>query len=208
MLDPNLLAKINAAKGIPATTTMATPGVGTAQSASTDALAMLNQAIPGFNGLSGQASSVVQNLLSGQPSPSTARNAAATFAAGNGLGTGGSGSLSDRWGYDLYNQQGQQRQQAGIQDLLGLLGGYSGTVTPTAGQNLQNQQYYYGQNQNQNQFDQAQGQQNNQFFANLNQNQNQFDQNLALNKFNAMLSGLGLGNSIVGNGAQLPSFNF
>ena len=99
----------------------------------------LNQALPGFSNLSAGATGIIGNLLKGLPSPSTARQAAATFGVQNGLGTGS--GVTNRYGYDLYNTQGAQRQQTGIQDLLSTLGTYSGNVTPNAGQLLQGQEF-------------------------------------------------------------------
>jgi hypothetical protein len=78
-------------------------------------------------------------LLKGLPSPSTARQAEATFGAASGTGAGS--EFSNRLGYDLYNEMGQKRQQQGIQDLLSTLGTYSGSVTPNQSQLLQNQQF-------------------------------------------------------------------
>ena len=99
----------------------------------------LNSALPGFSSLGGSATSVIGDLLKGLPSPSTARQAAATFGVQNGLGTGS--GVTNRYGYDLYNTQGAARQQTGIQDLLSTLGAYSGNVTPNASQLLQGQEF-------------------------------------------------------------------
>lgn len=166
-----------------------TPQTPTTTATTADSLAAFNQAIPGFSGLTGQASSVIGNLLNGTPSPSTIRNAAATFGNANGLGTGS--GIVNNYGYNLYNQQGQANQQQGVTDLLSMLGGYAGTVTPTAGQNLQNSQFNANLAQNANQFNQSQAQQ-----------AGQFDQSNALAQFNAMVNALGLGSSIVGQGIQ------
>jgi hypothetical protein len=143
-----------------------------ANSATTTSLQDLNTAIPGFSGLSGQASSVIGNLLNGTPSPSTTRQAAATFGNANGLGTGS--GIVNNYGYDLYNQKGQANQQQGITDLLSMLGGYSGTVTPTAGQNLQNTQF--GQS--------------------LGEQASEFGQSNALAQFNSMINALGVGGQL------------
>ena len=43
--------------------------------------------------------------------------------------------------------QAQANTQTGLQDLLSLVGGYSGSVAPSAGQTLQNNQFYSQQNQ-------------------------------------------------------------
>ncbi len=127
--------------------------------------ANLNQAIPGLPNLTGTASNDIQSLLSGNVSPSITRNAAATFGVQNGLGTGS--GVTNRYGYDLYKNQGRQNQQMGIQDLLGLVGGYSGTVAPSAGQNLQNTQFQQQLAQQANEFNQSQQQQLLQLLAQL-----------------------------------------
>lgn len=109
----------------------------------------LNQALPGFSNLSAGATGIIGNLLQGLPSPSTARQAAATFGVQNGLGTGS--GVTNRYGYDLYNTQGAQRQQTGIQDLLSTLGSYSGNVTPNVSQIMQGQEFQQTQQDTQNQ---------------------------------------------------------
>lgn len=109
----------------------------------------LNQALPGFSNLSAGATGIIGNLLNGLPSPSTARQAAATFGVQNGLGTGS--GVTNRYGYDLYNTQGAQRQQTGIQDLLSTLGSYSGNVTPNVSQIMQGQEFQQTQQDTQNQ---------------------------------------------------------
>ena len=154
-------------------------------SATTTTLQDLNTAIPGFTGLSGQASSVIGNLLNGTPSPSTTRQAAATFGNANGLGTGS--GIVNNYGYNLYNKTGQANQQQGITDLLSMLGGYSGTVVPTAGQN-----------------------QTAQTAANsLAEQGRESDQSNSVAQFNAMVNALGLGANIVGQGnQQIPQLHF
>ncbi len=90
--------------------------------------------IPGFDELSQTASGNVQNLLSGTEDPSITRNLNASFGASSGLAPG-SEFLNNR-AIDLYGQRGEARKQQGFQDLLAMLGGYSGTVTATPGQVL------------------------------------------------------------------------
>jgi len=114
----------------------------------------LQQAIPGLSTLTGTATNNIQSLLSGNIDPSITRNAAATFGVSNGLGTGS--GITNRYGYDLYKNQAKANQQTGLQDLLGLVGGYSGTVAPSAGENVQNNQFQQQLQQQGNEFNQSQ----------------------------------------------------
>lgn len=75
-------------------------------------------AVPGDNGMSDSAEAIISNLLSGTPSPSQSKRDAAFF--GTSAGIPGS-EMATRFGYDLYNQRGDERQQRGIQDLLSWL---------------------------------------------------------------------------------------
>ena len=135
----------------------------------------LNNLIPGYNNLVGQASGVIGDLLAGTPSPSTTRNAAATFGAANGLGTGS--GIANRWGYDLYNTLGNQRQQQGLGALNNIIGATSSPALSNQGQQLQNQQ----------------------FNANLSQQGSQFGQSLNEQKFNDQINALiGLSNAGIG----------
>lgn len=111
---------------------------------------IINTAVPGASSLTQSASSIVGNLLKGLPGTSMARRANAYF--GNASGMPNSDFVRNR-GFDLYNQQGDQRQQQGIQDLLSLI---AGTTSPLLQQNSQEQQ-------------------NAQFNQNLAENQRQFD---------------------------------
>lgn len=95
--------------------------------------------IPGFDNLSTSASSIIQNLLSGLPSPDESRLDNAYFGAGTGLDST-SPFLASR-GRDLYGKRSETRQQQGIENLLKMLGTYSGTVAPTAGQEMQNNEF-------------------------------------------------------------------
>lgn len=61
--------------------------------------AILNSAIPGFDTLTGSASDIVKNALSGLPSTANARLQNAYFGAGTGLDSR-SGFLTNR-GFDL-----------------------------------------------------------------------------------------------------------
>lgn len=142
----------------------------------------LESILPGIGKLTSGATGAVDNLINGLPSPSQARTTNAYWGVGAGTPSGGPNSTGDinsfigRRGADLYGQQSQQRQQTGIDDLLKLIGGYSSPALANQGQQ----------------------QQNSQFFANLGQNSDQFNQNYQLNKFQAMLQALGLGNQIAG----------
>jgi hypothetical protein len=130
----------------------------------TSPTSFLESILPGIGGQKGQVSDIITNLLNGTPSPSTIRNASATFGAENGLGVGS--GATNRFGYDLYNQQGQKNQQTGIQDLLSTIQGFSQPTLEAQGQVNQNEQYYSGLNQNQNQFNTSQAnQQNQQLYA-------------------------------------------
>lgn len=98
----------------------------------------IGNAIPGLPGLTSSATNIISSALNGIPSPSESRLQNAWFGAGSGLDPT-SDFLRNR-GYDLYRGKAQQNQQRGIQDLLALVGGYSGTVVPTPGQELGAQQ--------------------------------------------------------------------
>lgn len=90
----------------------------------------IESVLPGFTSASGDAMDVVSNLLKGLPSADTARTANAYFGTASGLNPT-SDFLRNR-GYDLFNTQADARKQTGIQDLLALLQGSSGTLFPTA----------------------------------------------------------------------------
>lgn len=144
------------------------------QQTGTNAIPTLNSVIPGLTGMTNSATSNITDLLSGNVSPSIARNANAYFGIGAGQpASGGVGTFIGNRGADLYNTQANAAKQTGLGDLLNLINGYSGTVGTTAGQQLQNQQ----------------------FNQNLGQNAHQFDQTNALNQFNSMISAISqLGN--------------
>ena len=159
----------------------------------TGQLANLNTAIPGFSNMTSQASSVIGNLLSGTPSPSTTQQATATFGNQNGLGTGS--GIVNNYGYNLYNQQGQANQQQGLTDLNSMLGAYAGTVTPTAAQNLSSADTRYGINTSATTAANALASQNSQFNQSQGQQNSQFQQTNTLDQFNAMVNALGLTSS-------------
>lgn len=94
----------------------------------------INTVLPGLPGLTKSATDVIGNLLNGMPSVDQARQANAYFGASSGLDPT-SDFLRNR-GYDLYGAKGEERKQTGLKDLLALIGGYSGTVAPTPGQQI------------------------------------------------------------------------
>ncbi len=130
----------------------------------TSPTSFLDSILPGLGGQQNQVSGIITNLLNGTPSPSTTRNAEATFAAGNGVPP--TSGVANRFGYDLYNQQGQQRQQTGIGDLLQMIQGISAPTLQAQGQVNQNAQYYSGLDENKRQYNLSrQDQQNQQLYA-------------------------------------------
>jgi hypothetical protein len=112
-------------------------------------------AIPQLPGLANSAVGDISQLLSGLPSPSWARTTNAYAGVSSGQpATGDLGTFIGNRGADIYHLQAQQNQQQGLQDLGSLIRTYSGTVAPTAGENLQNQQYYSGLQQRGQEFEQ------------------------------------------------------
>jgi hypothetical protein len=99
---------------------------------------IVNQAIPGYSGLTKSASSIVGNLMGGLPSAGTTQRANAYFGASSGMP--GSDFIRNR-GFDLYGQQAEGYKQRGFDDFLKLLSGTIGTVTPNAGQQQQQGQF-------------------------------------------------------------------
>lgn len=98
----------------------------------------VNAFIPGFGGMSNSASNIIQSLMMGQPSPSPIQRQNAYFGTGSGMP--GSGFVANR-GYDLYGEKAEGYQQRGLDNFLKLIQGYSGTVMPTTGQQLQDSQF-------------------------------------------------------------------
>lgn len=135
-------------------------------------LSVLNSALPGANNLISSASSNTQNLLSGLPSTSAARKANAVFGVGSGLAPG-SDFLKTRL-FDTYGTQVDERNQQGLQDLLGLISGVGGNALAERGQNNQASQ-----------FGQSLAQQRQQFADQLKQRQEEFNKSndLALQQF-------------------------
>lgn len=98
----------------------------------------LSNAIPGFSNLTQDATGIIGNLMGGLPSAAPAQRSAAYFGVGSGMP--GSDFVRNR-GYDLYGEQAEGYKQRGFDDFLKLLTGFSGTVAPTTGQQLQNEQF-------------------------------------------------------------------
>ena len=99
---------------------------------------IVNKAIPGYNGLSAQSSNIVGNLMGGLPSAAPTQRANAYFGANSGMP--GSDFVRNR-GFDLYGQQAEQYKQRGFDDFLKLLSGESGTVMPTAGEQIKSGEF-------------------------------------------------------------------
>lgn len=110
----------------------------TATASTPQASNIINNAIPNFSGLSSSASGIVGNLMGGMPSSGPAKERMASFGVSSGMP--GSG-LSKAFGYDLYNRDADQYQQRGFDNFLKLIQGYSGTVSPTTGQQMQDSQF-------------------------------------------------------------------
>jgi parvulin-like peptidyl-prolyl isomerase len=98
----------------------------------------LASAIPSFPQLNTAATNNISAMLSGLPSTSTARRANAFFGQQSGMP--GSDFVRNR-GFDLYNTQADQYQQQGFDNFLKMLAGYSGTVAPTFGQQIDQDQF-------------------------------------------------------------------
>lgn len=99
---------------------------------------VVDSSVPGLSGMAESASSVVKNLLSGLPGTSIARRANAYFGAASGMP--GSDFVRNR-GFDLYNMQGEARQQQGISNLLQLLSGFSQPKLSERSQDIAQNQY-------------------------------------------------------------------
>lgn len=98
---------------------------------------IVDNAIPGFGGMSTGASGIVNQLMQGMPSAAPTQRANAYFGAQSGMP--GSDFVRNR-GFDLYGQEAEASKQRGFDNFLKMIGAYSGTVMPTAGQSLQAQQ--------------------------------------------------------------------
>jgi hypothetical protein len=125
---------------------------------------ILANAIPGLRNLTTQATNVIGNALGGAPSVGETRTANAAWGAGAGIAPGS--EFLDRRGYRLYRSEMENRQRKGLQDLLAMLQGYSGTVTATPGQLMD-----YSQRNAQNTWQNLMGLQQQQLAERQNQNQ-------------------------------------
>ncbi len=90
-----------------------------------------NKYIPGFSGLTSAASGNIGAQLGGLPSAGPAKTKAAYFGATSGMPNSG---VSNALGYDLFQEDANKYQQQGMDNLIAMLTGYSGTVAPTTGQ--------------------------------------------------------------------------
>lgn len=106
-----------------------TPGVGG------NLMGDLENIVPGLKDLLGKGAGVIGNQLTGTESPAIAQNMNAQWGAGAGLAPG-SEFLRNR-GVDLFGQRSEARQQAGLQGLLGLLGGVAGPSAAYRGQDIE-----------------------------------------------------------------------
>lgn len=122
----------------------AMPGSWTASSS------IINRAVPNGGGLTEMASNRIRSLLGGMPGTSVARRANAYFGGASGMP--GSEFVRNR-GFDLYNQQGEQRQQQGFQDLLSLIASTTAPTLQQQGQDIQQNQFGQNLGEQQRQFD-------------------------------------------------------
>ena len=124
-------------------------GGGSPSPTTSSASSIINSVVPGAPKLTSSATNIIDQLLGGQPGTSTARNAAAYFGAGSGMP--GSEFVANR-GFDLYNRQGEQRQQKGIEDLLAMISGYTAPELHQREINQKGSQFAQSQAQQQHQF--------------------------------------------------------
>lgn len=96
--------------------------------------AIIENAIPGFGGMTTGASGIVNSLMQGMPSAAPTQRANAYFGVGSGMP--GSDFVRNR-GFDLYGQEAEAHKQRGFDNFLKMIGAYSGTVAPNTGQSLQ-----------------------------------------------------------------------
>jgi len=122
----------------------------------------ISQAYPNLSGATTQVSNNIAKRLRGELSPETQmalQDASARYGIASGMP--GSGLIRNRTGRDL-GRATEDIQRAGEQDFLSTLGVYSGTIAPSAGQALQNQQFGMDFGFRQNQADRQFGLQRNQ----------------------------------------------
>lgn len=116
--------------------------------------------IPGFSALTADSSNLIKQLMSGQLTGGERRaiyDAGAERGVAGGMpgSTGIAGSLFANADLRNIGVASGQRQQQGFQDLLAMLQGYSGTVAPTAGQEIQQNQFNWDANFRQRQYEDA-----------------------------------------------------
>lgn len=109
-------------------------------------MAINNLNIPGFSGLTGDASNLIKNLFTGTLTPGSRKaiyDAGAERGVASGMpgSTGYAGSLFANADLRNIGRAAEDQQQKGFQDLLAMITGYSGTVAPTVGQDIQQQQF-------------------------------------------------------------------
>lgn len=117
----------------------AVPNLPTSQQLQGNITGILNQAIPGYTGLTQSASSIIGDSLSGKlpgDVQNLIRDQAATQAVAGGM-PGSSQTSGTLYGNRTLRDLGLtslQRQDAGVKDLIGMLQGVSGTAAPNFGQ--------------------------------------------------------------------------
>lgn len=100
---------------------------------------ILNQAIPGFSGLTKTATGIIGDAMSGVVPGDVSRvinDAAASRAAASGMPGSNAipGTLVGNRSLRDLGLTSLQRQDQGVRDLLGFVQGFSGTVAPNVGQ--------------------------------------------------------------------------
>lgn len=109
-------------------------------------MAINNSVIPGFQNHTADASNLIKSLMSGQLTPGSRKaiydaGAERGVAGGMPATTGIAGSLFANADLRDIGRSSEDQQQKGFQDLLAMITGYSGTVAPTVGQDIQRQQF-------------------------------------------------------------------
>lgn len=98
---------------------------------------ILEQAIPGFSGLTSGASQIIQDAMSGRVPGDVQRiirDRAAVQAQASGMPGAGAGSLHGNLELRDLGLTSLGQKQQGFNDLLQMLTGFSGTAAPTFGQ--------------------------------------------------------------------------
>lgn len=115
------------------------PQLPTTQALQSNLTNILGQAIPNFSGMSQQASGIIGSALSGQLPPDVQnliQDRAATMAVSGGMpgSSNTQGTLFGNRGLRDLGLTSLQRQDSGVKDLIGFLGGVSGAAAPTFAQ--------------------------------------------------------------------------